>query len=75
MEPDALADLCPLCGQSNSCQQVKQTEMLKKTCGTDACWCLSIKLDDQIRQDLKEQTNCKRCLCQTCIQKISQAQQ
>lgn len=72
---DPLAHLCPLCGETNSCQQVEQPENLKKGCDSDACWCLSVQLDDQTRQRLKSQTNGKRCLCQACIQKIAQAQQ
>lgn len=75
MEQDPLAHLCPLCGKSNACQQVAQPEKLKKGCGTDACWCLTVKLDEQTRQNLSKKTDGKRCLCQLCMQKIAQNQQ
>lgn len=75
MEQDPLAHLCPICGQSNSCQQVAQPEKLKKGCSTDTCWCLTVNLDEQTRQNLSVQTDGKRCLCQSCMQKISQNQQ
>tara|TARA_R110000850_G_scaffold234986_1_gene359867 strand:+ start:174 stop:401 length:228 start_codon:yes stop_codon:yes gene_type:complete len=75
MEQDSIDHLCPICGQSNACQQVEQPEKLKKGCGTDACWCLTVKLNDQTRQKLSAQTDGKRCLCQSCIDEISQNQQ
>tara|TARA_R110001592_G_scaffold6853_1_gene37790 strand:- start:5494 stop:5724 length:231 start_codon:yes stop_codon:yes gene_type:complete len=75
IEQAPLAHLCPICGESNSCQQVKQSSKQNEDCMPEACWCLSVKLDAQSRQKLNAQTNGKRCLCQSCIQKIAQAQQ
>ena len=75
IDQDPLAHLCPLCGESNSCQQVEMSEKHKKACDSEACWCLSVQLEEHTRQWLKSQTNGKRCLCQTCIQKMVQTQQ
>ena len=61
MQQDPLAHLCP--------------EKPKTGCDPETCWCLPVQLTDQSRQSLKAQTNGKRCLCQSCIEKIAQAQQ
>jgi hypothetical protein len=71
MEQDALAYLCPLCGQPNLCQQVEQAKMTKQGCGTNACWCLTEKLDKETRQKLSIETDGKRCLCQSCMRQIA----
>lgn len=69
-----LENLCPLCGKSNACQQAAN-KLNQQGMSNEPCWCMSIKLSESSKQLIKEQTTAKRCLCQSCIQKISQAQQ
>ncbi len=62
MDQDPLAHLCPLCGQSNACQQVELSKNSDNASVEKACWCMAEKLTEQSRHRLNAQTDGKRCL-------------
>jgi len=71
------AGACPRCGHENQCENslfdrgenlsARGTQNSVNKNEEASCWCMSIELDENQRQEIKKYTESRRCLCATCI--------
>ncbi|MCF6781462.1 cysteine-rich CWC family protein [Stutzerimonas stutzeri] len=51
---------CPLCGQSNQCEQSDPTT------ADQPCWCFGVEIDTQSLERIPSSERGKACLCARC---------
>ena len=51
---------CPLCGGDNRCAVAAGESV-------DACWCISVHIDDALLDKLSAADRGTRCICRQCI--------
>jgi len=61
-----MAYLCPICGKSNACAMGKN-----KPGAEQGCWCMTVEFPKSYTDYIPENALGERCICQACLQKIS----
>ncbi|MEP1447665.1 MAG: cysteine-rich CWC family protein [Paraglaciecola sp.] len=66
-ENSAAANLCPLCGENNSCGQLLVD--VNNATTDKACWCMdsAIAFPASLLSKLPEADKQKACICKTCV--------
>jgi len=52
---------CPLCGQANDCQ------LCTSAAYKGPCWCMQVKIPDELLAQIPEAARNKACLCRDCV--------
>ena len=54
---------CPLCGQPNDCQ------LCTVAAYKGPCWCVKVKIPDELLAQIPSEMRNKACLCRECVMK------
>ena len=60
--------LCPLCGKPNHCGYEAGSDHF-------SCWCTTIDVPKELREQIPEELRGKACICRDCITKFKEEHQ
>lgn len=50
--------ICPFCKKDNNCKVLKPS----------SCWCMKIKIPDELKDLVPEEKKIKSCICKICVE-------
>lgn len=57
--------ICPLCGKENGCGYEKGMDHF-------TCWCATIDVPKELREQVPDELKGKACICRDCINKFKE---